>query len=70
MIAITKKTMEALIKEYGLEFGENGISRTYGHNHHYYLCESYKNLDKLRKYYNKIGASTEEIDRLHSIKRR
>lgn len=66
MISISKKTMEALVKDYGIKFGENGISRTFGHNHHYFLCESDKNLNKLKKYYKKLGISTEEIDKLHT----
>lgn len=70
MISISAKTMNALVKDYGLYFGENGISRTFTHKHHYFLCESFQNLKILKDYYKKIGINPEEIDRLHSVKRR
>ena len=55
MIKITKKECDYLNKECGVRFGENGISRTYGHTHTYYLCESERNKKLLRRYYEKIG---------------
>ena len=70
MIPISKKVMEVLTKEYGVQFGENGISRTYSHKHHYFLCESGKNLGFLKDYYKKIGLSTSEVDKMHSLKGR
>ena len=70
MISISKKTMNVLVKDYGLYFGENGISRTYTHDHHYYLCESYANLKTLKEYYKKIGIDPAEVDRLHSCRKR
>lgn len=70
MISISKKEMLALTTEYGVIFGENGISRTHSHNHHYFLCESDKNLKYLKDYRKKNGYKSSDIDRLHSIKRR
>lgn len=55
MIKITKRECDYLYKECGVHFGENGISRTYGHTHTYYLCESERNKKLLRRYYEKIG---------------
>ena len=70
MISINKKEMEILTKEYGVIFGENGISRTHAHNHHYFLCESGKNLKYLKDYYKRVGLATSGIDKLHSLKGR
>lgn len=70
MIPISKHLMEVLTKEYGIKFGENGISRSHTSKHHYYLCESEENLAKLKSYYTKVGLDSKDIDRQHSFKRR
>ena len=42
--------MEYLTKEKNIPFGENGISKTYGHHTTYYLCEKHiKTLKQYRK---------------------
>lgn len=48
MIRITKQ--EAMqLKKMGVKVGTNGISRTYGHHKTYYLCESIKNIEYLKR---------------------
>jgi hypothetical protein len=37
------------LNELGVNYGENGISHTYGHNRHYFLCESKKNMNMLEQ---------------------
>ena len=51
IILISKKIAHKLNKEFGVPFGENGISSTGKLNgrHKYYLCESSKNLSLLKK---------------------
>ena len=51
MILISKEIAHKLNKEFGVPFGENGISSTGKENgrHKYYLCESSKNLSLLKK---------------------
>lgn len=49
MIKIDKKERDWLVKN-GVCTGNNGISRTYAHYKHYYLCESFKNLTLHDKY--------------------
>lgn len=58
MISITKNEMEYLTKECGVKFGENGISHTWGHRRHYFLCESRYNTKKLFEYRKRITIST------------
>jgi hypothetical protein len=51
MIKITKREAEQL-REMGVKDNTNGISHTYGHHKHYYLCESLHNrqiLSQIRK---------------------
>lgn len=55
MIKISKKDALKLNKEYGIMFGENGISHTcscHRNRKTYYLCANRKNMDA----YNKIQA--------------
>ena len=51
IIKISKENAHKLNKEFGVPFGENGISSTGKLNgrHKYYLCESRKNLSLLKK---------------------
>ena len=51
IIQISKEIAHKLNKEFGVPFGENGISSTGKGNgrHKYYLCESRKNLSLLKK---------------------
>lgn len=52
---ITKKEAIKLNKEYGVPYGEDGISHTCSRRH-YFLCESKRNLnalDKIRVYKHK-----------------
>lgn len=56
LIQISKKEAIKLNKEYGVNYGENGISHTRScHNKRktYYMCKSYKNMDALNKLRNK-----------------
>lgn len=69
MIKITKKDAFTLNKDYGVKFGENGISRTHGHNKHYYLCESEYNLRSLLKFSLNDEAKA-IIDKIDSKKRK
>lgn len=48
MIKITKEEAKQL-RQMGVSNNTNGISHTYGHTKHYYLCESSKNIQKLSK---------------------
>lgn len=53
MIKISKEDAIKLNKEYGIRFGENGISHTcscHGNRKTYYLCTNSKNIS----IYNKI----------------
>ena len=50
MIKIKKEDALKLNKEYGVCFGENGISRTHSHHKNYYLTESEYNLRNLLKF--------------------
>ena len=52
LIKITKQEAKKL-HELGVQYGENGISRTHNHQKHYFLCESKKNLGILNKLRNK-----------------
>lgn len=50
MIKISKEIAHKLNKDYGVPFGENGISHTYScRKKSYYLCESKRNMDKYKK---------------------
>ena len=48
VIKITKEEVIQL-RKMGVKIGTNGISRTYGHHKAYYLCESIKNLECLKR---------------------
>lgn len=48
VIRITKHEA-TLLKKMGVATGTNGITHTYGHHKTYYLCESVKNLECLKK---------------------
>ena len=61
MIRIDKRARDYLTKVAGVEYGENGISRTYSHAKSYYICESKRNKDLLRKYYEQIGLNPKDI---------
>ena len=50
MIKISREDALKLNKEYGVKFGENGISRTHGHKKNYYLTESEYNLRSLLEF--------------------
>ena len=49
LIKISKEIAQELNRNYGVPYGENGISRTHGHHKKYFLCESRKNLSLLSK---------------------
>ena len=51
ILLISKEIAHKLNKEFGVPFGENGISSTGKENgrHKYYLCESNKNKEFLSK---------------------
>ena len=51
ILLISKEVAHKLNKEFGVPFGEGGISLTVKINgrHKYYVCESRKNLEALRK---------------------
>ena len=46
---ISKEIAHKLNKEFGVPFGENGISTSKTNHKKYYLCESRKNLSLLKK---------------------
>lgn len=46
LIKISKKEAERL-RTMGVSNGRDGISHTWGHHRHYYLCESSHNMRKL-----------------------
>lgn len=48
ILLISKELAHKLNKEYGVPFGENGISVS-GTRRKYYLCESKRNLSLLNK---------------------
>jgi hypothetical protein len=50
VIKISREDAFKLNKDYGVKYGENGISRTHGHKKHYYLTESEYNLRSLLKF--------------------
>lgn len=49
MIKITKKERDYLISQ-GVVCGTNGISRTYNHNKHWFMCESKHNMALLTNF--------------------
>ena len=49
LIKISKEDAKCLNKEYGIKFGEGGISHSYTKNRKYYLCESKYNMNIFRK---------------------
>lgn len=51
MIKISKEIAQKLNSNYGVPYGEGGISHTVGKGRKrtYYLCESVKNIQKLEK---------------------
>ncbi len=48
MIKITKEEAQQL-RRMGVSDRVNGITHTYGHHKHYYLCESPRNLELLKR---------------------
>ena len=48
MVSISSKEAKEL-RKMGVKDGENGICHSHGHNKHYYLTETEKNLAKLAK---------------------
>lgn len=69
MIKISKEYAMRLNKEYGVNFGENGISRTHGHHKNYFLCESEDNLRKLLDFAHNDEARA-ILDKIDAKKRR
>lgn len=53
MVGITKEEMFYLTSK-GVNFGENGISRTHTHHPHYYMCENKRNKKLLNEYRRKM----------------
>ena len=49
IILISKEIAHKLNKEFGVPFGENGISTSKTNHKKYYLCESRKNISLLKK---------------------
>ena len=49
ILLISKEIAHKLNKEFGVPFGENGISTSKTNHKKYYLCESRKNLSLLKK---------------------
>ena len=49
LIQISKETAHKLHNNFGVPFGENGISTTKTRYKKYYLCESTRNLNKLKQ---------------------
>ena len=49
IILISKEIAHKLNKEFGVPFGENGISTSKTNHKKFYLCESRKNLSLLKK---------------------
>ena len=47
MIKIKKNDALRLNQEFGVQYGENGVSKTHSHHPHYYLCTSEYNLKSL-----------------------
>lgn len=64
MIKISREDALKLNKEYGVKFGENGISHSHGHHKNYYLTESEYNLRSLLKFSlnNEAKALVDKID--------
>ena len=49
MIKIDKKERDWLVNN-GVRVGSEGVSRTYSHYKHYYLCENKHNMIMHKKY--------------------
>jgi hypothetical protein len=49
LVKISKQEALKLNKDYGVPFGENGISHSWAKYQHYYLCEGRKNIACLEK---------------------
>ena len=49
IILISKEIAHKLNKDFGVPFGENGVSTSKTNHKKYYLCESHKNLSLLKK---------------------
>lgn len=54
MIQISKEAAQYLTS-HGVNYGENGISRTHGHHKHYYMCACEDNTDLLNEWKESIG---------------
>ena len=46
LVRVTKKERDLLVAQ-GVSLGENGISKTHSHHNSYYMCETFKNMQKL-----------------------
>lgn len=68
LIKISKDAAHKLNKEYGVKFGENGISKTTTKHPNYYLCESEYNLRSLLSFYPHDQAK-KLLDRIDARKR-
>lgn len=68
MIQINNTEKEYLV-EHGLWYGEGGISRTFTHCPKYYMCESGKNKNLLKKYYQEVGLDPNDVDRRCGVKK-
>lgn len=69
LIKIKKEDAMKLNKDYGVRFGENGISKTHGHHKNYFLTESEHNLRSLLNFTSHNEAQ-QIIDRLDAKKHR
>lgn len=69
MIKIRKEDAIILNTEYGVRFGENGISRTHGHHKNYFLCENEYNLRSLTSF-SKNDEAQAILDKIDARKRR
>lgn len=69
MIKIKKEDALKLNKEYGVCFGENGISKTHNHHPHYFLCTSEYNLKSLLDFRTNDEAQ-KLLDKINAKKRR
>lgn len=69
MIKISKEAAHKLHSEYGVRFGENGISKTTTKHPNYYLCESERNLRALLEFTSDDKAK-KLIDKIDEKKRR
>ena len=65
LIPIEKDEAQILNKVYGVNFGSYGISHTYTRYKKYFLCESKKNLDALKKVRNGMNVLNTKQKPIH-----